>query len=335
MGIPSKALVVCCGAGFHGKSTLLDALALGCYDHIPGDGREFVSAVSNVTSVRSEDGRSISGVDLSNFIRDLPGGKSTENFFTADASGSTSCAASMMEALEMGSGLICIDEDSTASNWLACSPVMAQLLGKETIIPLERRARDVAALTGTTLFLVCGSSSDFLQQADLVLKMEDFAISDVTAEAKRLGANALQQSQGQDTVRRPTPPFKSPSPRRADFGSAAIFKGKMSSRGRKAIQFGQERNDEVRILDLGAIPQVVSESQTRALIAAFRKLAGKGSGSRTLRDQVEELDRMIEEGGLDVLQTMNEPDGFLARTRPGDLAAALNRIRQLEFVQSG
>lgn len=184
MGLPHASLVVLIRAGFHGKSTLLDAISLDRYNYVPGDGREFMCSVESVSNVASEDGRPISSVDVSSFIINLPVGKSTKYFSTSDASGSTSCAATLTEALEIASELLCIDEHTTAANWLACSPVMARLIGKESIIHLERRAREIVKQTGTTLMLVCGNSTEYLAQADLILKLEDFVCLDVTAQAK-------------------------------------------------------------------------------------------------------------------------------------------------------
>ncbi|PWN22145.1 hypothetical protein BCV69DRAFT_281150 [Microstroma glucosiphilum] len=336
MGLPAKSLIVCVGAGYHGKSTLLEAISLGCYNYLPGDGREFVSSVSSVTCASSEDGRSVSSVDLSNFILNLPGGKSTDNFSTTDASGSTSCAAGFMEALELGSQLICIDEDTTASNWLSCSPTMRKLIKRETIVPLESRASQAVQASGASLFLVCGSSSDFLRHADLVLRMEDFLIEDVTEKARILVSQQDEErgaSKASNTENM-RPPFRQPAPRILDT-SRLLPDGKVFTRGRSIIRLGGEKTDEGSQLDLRCIPQVVYESQTRSIIAALRHLQGdtsKNSG-KSLKAVMEELERNIASEGLDCLQTRDEPDGSLARIRWIDLAGAINRMRGVEVKQ--
>lgn len=332
MGLPARSLVLCVGAGFHGKSTLLEAVTLGCYDYVPGDGREFVCAVDTVANVSSEDGRQVTSVDVSNFITKLPSGKDTHVFTTTDASGSTSCAASMMEALEMGSKLLCIDEDTTASNWLACSPIMAQLIRKETIVPLERQARKAVKATGATIMLVCGSSSDFLQKADLVLKMEDFMCTDVTSEAKQLAGLVEADAIGNSS-------FKKPSPRSL-LPSSLPLEGKTSVRARQTIQLGGERNDEGRHVELRSIPQIVCESQTKAILAAMRAISrGRASetsqqpASPTLADVLGQIDQSVESEGLDsLLPSGYDPDAFMARPRAIDIAAALNRTRGAKFV---
>ncbi|CAO1637912.1 unnamed protein product [Parajaminaea phylloscopi] len=336
MGVPTKSLVVLVGAGFHGKSTLLEAISLGCYDHVPGDGREFVSSVESVATVASEDGRQVTRVDVSNFINDLPGGESTADFSTSDASGSTSCASGMMEALEMGSQLLCIDEDTTASNWLASSPIMSKLIRKETITPLEKRAREVITSTGATIVLVCGSSGDFLSQADLVLKMEDFRCFDVTDEAWNLAGPAVRSP----NTHRPYGP-----PRSRSFVPGSLqMQGKVSARGRYSIQLQGEKTDEGRYIDLRAVPQIVTDSQTRAIVACLTMLdtghVGLDDGDRPRRSLVDiskamqKLQTDIRTHGVDCLQTRQEPDGFLAKPRIMDVAAAMNRIRGADIALS-
>lgn len=96
MGIP-RGITLICGGGFHGKSTLLDALQVAVYCKIPGDGREFCVTSPQAAKIRSEDGRCITAVDISSFIKNLPFGKSTTCFSTNDASGSTSQASNIVE----------------------------------------------------------------------------------------------------------------------------------------------------------------------------------------------------------------------------------------------
>ncbi|CAO1633664.1 unnamed protein product [Jaminaea pallidilutea] len=338
MALPVNCLTVCIGAGFHGKSTLLDALAIGCYNYVPGDGREFVCATPDVTSVQSEDGRVVHSVDVSNFIHDLPGNSSSHQFITSDASGATSCAASLQEAFEVGSSLVCIDEDTTASNWLASSPIMSKLLGKSTITPLEQRASQVKRQGGTqgcSIFLVCGSSSDFLAQADIVLKSEDFHVTDVTNEAHEL----LAQSSGTHGSKSAQPqqqqPWQPVRHREIQLSSLArSMDRKVSTRSRFAIVTGRDEGDEVH---LHALPQLVDESQTRAIVAALKTLAADGAGSAHVRlcDVAKRLEELFDRQGVDAVQTRDSPDGFLARPRAIDVVAALNRMRAVTVRQVG
>lgn len=325
IGLPARALIVCLGAGLHGKSTLLDAIALGCYNHIPGDGREFVSSVDDVVSVSSEDGRAVNAVDISNFITDLPNGKSTRNFSTPDASGSTSCSASFSEAVELGSRLICIDEDSTATNWLASSPIMDELINKHTITPLEKRAKDLIKITGSSILLVCGSSGSFLKDAQPVLRLENYSISDVTTQAKQLA----QQHGLSDPEQRDISPVQMPTTRKVLTPSLKAV-GKVVTRNRHTIDYGGERGDESSQLDLRAVPQIVTESQTRAIANALKNFGASQSSYLPLKAAIEQFDKSLSPQ-LEALQQWPEPDGTLARPRAIDIAAAINRMRAVEI----
>ena len=172
MGIP-KGITVISGGAFHGKSTLLQALTKAVYPHIPGDGREGIVVSESAVRVGVEDGRSVRGTDLSQFVRDLPGGISTKNFTTACASGSTSEAANLMEAMEAGSDVFLIDEDSSAVNFLIRDVRVRKLLGddREPLIPLTDRIREIK---GRSFILVAGACGDFLDLADNILVMASY-----------------------------------------------------------------------------------------------------------------------------------------------------------------
>ena len=118
MGIPTGITLIV-GGGYHGKSTLLEALELGVYNHITGDGREYVITEDTAMKIRAEDGRSIRRTDISQWISNLPNGKDTTAFSTEDASGSTSQAANVVESMEAGASLLLIDEDPSYRVWKA------------------------------------------------------------------------------------------------------------------------------------------------------------------------------------------------------------------------
>ena len=151
MGIP-KGITLIVGGGYHGKSTLLNALELGVYDHIAGDGREYVTADETAIKLRSEDGRFIKNADISMFINDLPNGRDTHDFSTADASGSTSQAAGIVEGIEAGSRLFLLDEDTSATNFMVRDELMAQLVAltlmtiDDSLTCSSPRSNDFAAM---------------------------------------------------------------------------------------------------------------------------------------------------------------------------------------------
>lgn len=174
MGIP-KGITVITGGAFHGKSTLLQALTRSVYPHIPGDGREGIVIDESALRVGVEDGRSVRGTDLSMFVRDLPGGVSTKNFNTLSASGSTSEAANLLEAMEAGSRAFLIDEDSSAVNFLIRDIRVRKLLGddREPLIPLTDRIREISA-QGYSFILVAGACGDYLDLADNIVIMANY-----------------------------------------------------------------------------------------------------------------------------------------------------------------
>ena len=174
MGIP-KGITVITGGAFHGKSTLLQALTRAVYPHIPGDGREGIVIDESALRVGVEDGRSVRGTDLSMFVRDLPGGVSTKDFNTLSASGSTSEAANLLEAMEAGAQTFLIDEDSSAVNFLIRDIRVRKLLGddREPLIPLTDRIKEISA-QGYSFILVAGACGDYLDLADNIVIMANY-----------------------------------------------------------------------------------------------------------------------------------------------------------------
>lgn len=162
MGIPAGITLIV-GGGYHGKSTLLNALELGVYNHIAGDGREYVITDDSALKLRSEDGRFIRNVDISLFINDLPNKKDTRCFSTEDASGSTSQAAGIVEGIEAGSKVFLLDEDTSATNFMVRDTFMQEVISreKEPITPFLERAGDLYEKAGISTILVAGSSGAF------------------------------------------------------------------------------------------------------------------------------------------------------------------------------
>lgn len=185
MAIP-EGITLIVGGGYHGKSTLLEAIQMGVYDHIAGDGREFVITDDTALKLRAEDGRSIRNVDISLFINDLPNKKDTTKFTTEDASGSTSQAAAVVEGIEAGTRLFLIDEDTSATNFMVRDEFMQQVISrdKEPITPFLERAGDLYEKAGISTILVAGSSGAFFYIADHILMMDCYRPVDITERVK-------------------------------------------------------------------------------------------------------------------------------------------------------
>ena len=187
MGIP-KGITLIVGGGYHGKSTLLNALELGVYNHIQGDGREYVITDPTAQKLRSEDGRFVKDVDISLFINDLPNKKDTTCFSTEDASGSTSQAAGIVEGIEAGSKVFLLDEDTSATNFMVRDAFMQHVISreKEPITPFLERARDLYEKEEISTILVAGSSGAFFHIADTVIQMDNYMPVDITAKVREL-----------------------------------------------------------------------------------------------------------------------------------------------------
>ena len=217
MGIP-KGITLIVGGGYHGKSTLLKALERGVYDHIAGDGREYVITAADAVKVRAEDGRSIRRTDISLFINDLPNGKDTVHFTTEDASGSTSQAANVVEAMEAGTSLLLMDEDTSATNFMIRDTLMQRVIHREMepITPFIDRVGELYKIHGVSTIMVAGSSGAYFHVADHIIQMDHYVPRDITGLAKEearafpLDSAPLPPAKGPDFCRCPrtSPAFR-------------------------------------------------------------------------------------------------------------------------------
>ena len=320
MGIPEGVTLVV-GGGFHGKSTLLQALQRGVYNHVPDDGREWVVTDETAVKIRAEDGRSISSVDISPFFERLPDGSNAGSFSSSNASGSTSQAAATVEAIEIGARLLLIDEDTCASNFMSRDHRMQQLVDPENepIIPLIDRLRTLYEQFGVSTILVAGSNGDFFEVADTVIAMENYCARDATADAASIARrNATPRRSESGRI------WKEVSHRslRLDLldprkGDRAIHQ---KVRDRYTILFGEDT------IDLRGAEQLVDSSQTRAIAAALEHCATNCGTCANLAQLVREIETLAHQG-LDHLSGIELAD--LARFRPHELAAAFNRLRSL------
>ncbi len=317
------------GGGYHGKSTLLQALALGVYDHLPGDGRERCVSAEELVSVRAEDGRAVRGVCLTPFIGALPLGRDTGFFDSDDASGSTSQAAAIVEALEVGATGLLIDEDTAATNFMIRDARMRRLVpgADEPITPFIDRVRQLWEERGVSSVLVVGGAGDYLDVADCVIRMDAYRPREVTAQAR---AVAAAQPLGDAAPR--APGAWPPSPPRVPLPeSLDPRRGRRPERVRavktRAIEFGHEE------IDVSLLYQLVDAAQCRMIGDLLLRLTrGLCDGRRDLRRILAALEADLQEHGLDSLA--QESFGDRARPRRFEVAAAINRLRSLR-VASG
>ncbi len=324
LGIP-RGVTLIVGGGFHGKSTLLNALTRGIYNHKPGDGREFVVTDPTAVKIRAEDGRAVTGVDISGFIDNLPLGRDTHAFTTANASGSTSQAANIMEALELGARVLLVDEDTAATNFMIRDRRMQALVPKaaEPITPFVDRVRQLYTEQGVSTVLVLGGSGDYLDVADTVIAMEAYRPQDVTAKARAIAeqypTERLSEAVGPLAVRPRVPCPESIRPARGRKPVA------LKTRGVDAVVLGRSE------IDLRGVEQLVHPSQVRAIGLALVYALERDylDGRHTLQEALDKVMADVAREGWEVLGRFPDPPGDLAAVRPLEIGAALNRLRSL------
>jgi len=325
MGLPAGITLIV-GGGYHGKSTLLNALERGVYNHVPGDGRELVVTVEEAVKIRAEDGRAVSGVDISPFIGALPNGADTRRFSTANTSGSTSQAANIVEALEAGARVLLVDEDTAATNFMIRDHRMQELIAKERepITPFIDKVRQLTDEYDVSTVLVMGGSGDYFDVADTVIAMDAYVPHDVTGQARVIAAKYQAERRqeggerfGEVTTRVPLAESLDPSKGRRQV--------KISARGVKTILFGTNE------IDVSAVEGLVDPSQLNAIGQALYYARQRTmDGGRTLPEILDVVMADIDRGGLDILDRRSVGD--LARFRRYELAAALNRLRTLRVT---
>ncbi|PWI58963.1 ABC-ATPase domain-containing protein [Sulfoacidibacillus thermotolerans] len=320
MGI-KKGVTLIVGGGFHGKSTLLQAIMRGIYHHIAGDGREWCITDETAVKVRAEDGRRVSRVDISGFISHLPRDRSTTTFSTQDASGSTSQAAAIMEALELGARVLLMDEDTSATNFMIRDARMQALVAKERepITPFVDRVQELYLTYGVSSILVIGGSGDYLDVADMVLLMDEYRPLDVTEEARRVRLDfpAKRRIEAispltQARIRVPQPIAMGTKLERMDVKS------------RFTVQYGDE------FVDLGALEQLIEESQTRAAVAMIRyALTQFVDGEISLHQVTSRIVQEVYKKGFAQISMEEGCSGFYALPRALEIGMIWNRIRGL------
>ena len=325
-----EGLTLIVGGGYHGKSTLLAALARGVYDHLPGDGRECAVTRADAVVIRAEDGRRVTEVDISPFIGRLPSGGTTERFTTDNASGSTSQAANIVEALEAGSRLLLMDEDTCATNFMIRDERMRRLVPpeREPITPLVDRVHQLRDRHGVSTVLALGGSGEYLGLADTVIWMDAYRPREVTSRAHAIAAESGRASDPATLAPFGPPPPRVPDP--ATLSPERRGRARVRARGTEEIAYGEEE------IDLRAVTQLVDDSQTRAigLLLSHAVANSHLDGRRALADALALLEADLDRRGLDLLASHpGEHPGDLARPRMLEVAAAINRLRSLRARQ--
>jgi len=324
MGIP-KGVTLIVGGGFHGKSTLLNAIERGVYPHIPGDGREYAATLPSAVKIRAEDGRSIEKVDISPFINHLPQGKDTVKFSTENASGSTSQAANIIEALEMDAKLLLIDEDTSATNFMVRDERMQELVtkDKEPITPFVDKVKQLHRDLGVSTILVMGGSGDYFDVADTVIMMDSYQPRCVTKRAKEIARihATKRMNEGGTSFGKITP--RQPFSHSFD-ASRGRREVKIDAKGTRTILYGYTT------IDLSYLEQLVEPSQTRTIGLMIHYYSEHYlEKTQNLREGLKKVMEDVYEKGFDILLPYKL--GNLAMPRIYELAGAVNRMRTLRI----
>ncbi|MBQ1160451.1 ABC-ATPase domain-containing protein [Streptomyces sp. A73] len=324
MGVPEGVNLVV-GGGFHGKSTLLRALETGIWDHVPGDGRELVVSRNETVKLRAEDGRRVERVDVHAFVDHLPDGSDTSDFSTDNASGSTSQAASLCEAVEAGARVLLIDEDTAATNLMIRDARMQSLVAKdrEPLTPLVDTIRSLHRDHGVSTVLVMGGSGDYLEVADRVVMMDAYRPSDVTARAHELAAVPT----GRHAEAESFPGVVARVPDPSSLDAEVRGRSRIRARGEDVLSFGDHE------VDLRAVEQIADPRQVTGIGLALELMVRRGllDGRRTLGEALDLLDELLADGPTGPLLSIRDED--FAAPRRFETAAAINRVRGLRMLR--
>ena len=357
MGL-KQGITLIVGGGYHGKSTLLKALEAGVYDHIAGDGREYVITDQTAMKLRAEDGRSIQNVDISLFINDLPNGRDTHSFSTEDASGSTSQAAAVVEGIEAGSRVFLIDEDTSATNFMVRDDLMQKIISRdqEPITPFIERARDLYEKAGISTIMVAGSSGAYFYIADTILQMDCYKPHDITEKTKAFcagyGAEPITSAPGFIL-----PPKGRKLSEKKAVSSAPLSKGSFSQETQGQKPFGRGghagprgrdsrsgREDRIKVkvfgkdsiqidrspVDLRFVEQLIDPEQTNTLSQILRYCVEHQLLDRfPLTQAAEILLKEIEKGGIAAIGDSSYAACGMAMPRVQEIFACLNRYRNV------
>ena len=320
-----KGVTLIVGGGYHGKSTLLNALELGVYNHIEGDGREFVITDNTAVKVRAEDGRSIKNTDISLFIDNLPNGKDTIRFTTENASGSTSQAANIVEAIESKSTVLLIDEDTSATNFMIRDDLMQRLVSKEKepITPFIEIVKPLYSQKDISTILVIGSSGDYFDVADCVIQMDNYEAKDVTKEAKSLMRGEINKRIEEKNIK-----ININFNRKLQKGTIeSTYKGvKIKTMGLSNININNEN------IDLRAVEQIVDNEQLNAIGAIMKYIEDNMMGKDlSLEQAVTEAYKEIKRNGLISIDKIKGGSGSMSLPRVQEAMSTYNRYRNLKI----
>jgi len=320
VGITSGVTLIL-GDMFSGRIELMQALASGIYNHIPGDGREYIVTMPDTVYIASEPGRSVHRVDLGCFLAE-------QDYSSISAGPYHSQAASLIEALEVGARVIIMDESDSCPGFFGGDDRVQSLLGeREGIASLASRARQLAQELGvSTIIGGHAAVASFIPIADTILSIKDGVITNITKEAKASLSSIPEPSvppydftQLIETARWVIPSSIDASVGRMD--------GVIHVEDTGTVTFGRYT------IRLGITHQVadIQQTLTLGLIIEYARQRYLDK-PRPLRELLDLVERDLSTEGLE--QITREVRGDLARPRRYEIAAALNRLPSLRVSRA-
>lgn len=227
-------------------------------------------------------------------------------------------ASPIFKSLELGADTLLIDEDTCATNFMIRDHKMMQLVAneKEPITPFVRVAPSLWQERNVSTVLVIGGAGDYFDIANHVLLMDCYQCVDASARAKAI---ATQSPAALGPV-----PFGAPRERKPVRSTFAAG-GKIKAQSVGIISYGGTE------LDIRALEQVVSVSQTNTIAFAVQKFATLQADGN-LRDALLTFESSIDSEGLNFLAA-NQFQGSLTRPRYLEIGGALNRLRRNGSMQ--
>lgn len=326
MGIP-KGVTLIVGGGFHGKSTLLEALQRGVYNHICGDGREYVFLEDTSVKIRAEDGRSITQTDISMFVNNLPNKIDTKYFSTQNASGSTSQAANIVEAIETGTKVLLIDEDTSATNFMIRDELMQMVVSKdkETITPYIDRVRALYDFIGISTILVVGSSGEYFHQADTIIQLDEYNVYDITNNVRNIIQKCGCQCKEFKKEKIIMPNYKRKIYSYKEWDGERI---KVRANGKDTVSINKD------IIDTRYLEQLVDEEQLRMIGYLLVYMNDSiFDGDVSLQSAVEKIFNLLDNNGMETIFGKNMIPCNLAIPRKQELSMCLNRFRKIKTTK--
>ena len=231
----------------------------------------------------------------------------------------------MAEALEYGTSLLLIDEDTSATNFMIRDGRMQKLVAKEKepITPFIDRVKELYDNFGVSTILIVGGSGDYFDVANHVIMMDEYVPKDVTEKAKEIAKSDENKREFSSNDK-----FQGVT-QRIPLKKSFLQSGKLDktkAKGKYSILYGKE------LIDFSGLEQLVDDSQTNCIAVMIDYFKNKVLDEKlTLSQAADRIYEKIEKDGLDSISSYTGHPGNLALPRKQEFCGAVNRYRKLKI----